>query len=50
MHSLEPLNAVTIAHSGLSPGTDDLTMHFSERACGEMLDLYFEYDKKMLAE
>ena len=50
VHSLEPLNAVTIAHSGLPPGTEDLAMHFSGRACGGMLDLYVGYDERMLAE
>jgi len=50
VHSLEPLNAVTIAHSGLPPGTEDLAAHFSGRACGGMLDLYVGYDERMLAE
>ncbi len=28
MHSLEPLNAVTIKHSGVPPATDELAEHF----------------------
>ncbi len=29
VHSLEPLNAVTIAHSGLPPATEELAEQFS---------------------
>jgi len=50
VHSLEPLNRVTITHSGLSPATEELAMHFAGRACGEILDLYVRYDERMLAE
>jgi len=50
VHSLEPLNAVTIAHSGLPPGTEDLAAHFAGRACGGMFDLYVGYDERLLAE
>ena len=50
VHSLEPLNAVTIAHSGLPPATDALATHFSGRACGGMFDLYVGYDERLLAE
>jgi hypothetical protein len=50
VHSLEPLNAVTIAHSGLPPGTEDLAAHFAGRSCGGMLDLYVRYDERLLAE
>lgn len=50
VHSLEPLNAVTIAHSGIPPGADDLAEHFSGRACGGILDLYVGYDERLLAE
>ncbi|KDR65752.1 hypothetical protein GALMADRAFT_20266, partial [Galerina marginata CBS 339.88] len=32
-NSLEPLNAVTIAHSGVPPATEDLATHFAGRAC-----------------
>jgi len=50
VHSLEPLNRVTIAHSGLPPATEELAMHFAGRACGGILDLYVEYDERVLAE
>jgi hypothetical protein len=50
VHSLEPLNAVTIAHSGLPPATDALATHFSGRACGGMFDLYVGYDERLLAK
>ena len=50
VHSLEPLNAVTIAHSGLPPATEELASKFAGRACGGMFDLYVEYDKQLLAE
>lgn len=50
VHSLEPLNRVTIAHSGLPPATEDLAMHFSGRACSGILDLYVGYDERQLAE
>ena len=50
VHSLEPLNAVTIAHSGLPPGTEELASSFAGRACGGMLDLYVGYDERLLAE
>jgi len=45
MHSLEPLNRVTIAHSRLPPATEELAMHFAGRACGGILDLYVGYDE-----
>jgi len=50
VHSLEPLNRVTIAHSGLPPATVELAMHFSGRACSGILHLYVGYDKRVLAE
>ena len=50
VHSLEPLNAVTIAHSGVPPATEDLAAHFAGRACGGMFDLYVGYDERLLAE
>ena len=49
VHSLEPLNAVTIAHSGLPPATEELASKFAGRACGGMLDLYVGYDERLLA-
>ena len=50
VHSLEPLNAVTIAHSGIPPATDELASHFAGRACGGMFDLFVGYDERLLAE
>jgi hypothetical protein len=50
VHSLEPLNKVTIAHSGLPPATEELAMHFAGRACSGILDLYVGYDERLLAE
>ncbi len=50
VHSLEPLNAVTIAHSGIPPATEELANHFAGRACGAVLDLYSGYDHRDLAE
>ncbi|RPD59381.1 hypothetical protein L227DRAFT_477373, partial [Lentinus tigrinus ALCF2SS1-6] len=45
VHSLEPLNAVTIAHSGVPPFTEQLAESFAARACGAALDLYVGYDE-----
>lgn len=50
VHSLEPLNAVTIQHSGVPPYTDQLAEHFAGRACGGILDLYVGYDERALDE
>jgi len=50
VHSLEPLNRVTIVHSGLPPATKELAMHFAGKACRGILDLYVGYDKQVLAE
>lgn len=50
VHSLEPLNAVTIQHSGVPPIPDHLTETFAGRACGGILDLYVGYDNRPLAE
>jgi hypothetical protein len=50
VHSLEPLNAVTIAHSGLPPATEELASQFAGRACGGMFDLYVGYDERLLAQ
>jgi hypothetical protein len=50
VQSLEPLNAVTIAHSGVPPFTEQLVEQFAGRACGAMLDLYVGYDERALAE
>ena len=50
VHSLEPLNEVTIAHSGLPPATETLAAQFAGRACGGLLDLYVGYDERTLSE
>ena len=50
VHSLEPLNQVTIKLAGVTPFTDQIREHFVGRACGGMLDLYVGYDKRGLAE
>lgn len=49
VHSLEPLNAVTIAHSGVPPNTEELASKFSGRSCGGCLDLYVGYDERLLS-
>lgn len=48
VHSLEPLNQVTIAHSGLPPATEELADEFARRACGGMFDLYMGYNERLL--
>jgi len=50
VHSLEPLNAITIAHSGVPPATEELASNYAGRACGGMLDLYVGYDERLLDE
>ena len=49
VQSLEPLNQVTIAHSGVPPFTEQLAEQFAGRACNSMLDLYIGYDEQALA-
>ncbi|KAI0037612.1 hypothetical protein FA95DRAFT_1506766, partial [Auriscalpium vulgare] len=44
VHSLEPLNTVTVAHSGVPPIQEHLAEQFGGRACGGILDLYVGYD------
>jgi hypothetical protein len=50
VHSLEPLNAVTIVQSGLPSATVDLAANFAGHACRGMFDLYVGYDEHLLAE
>ena len=50
VHSLEPLNAVTIKHAGVTPIPDHLAEQFAGRSCGTMLDLYVGYDERLIAE
>ena len=50
VHSLEPLNKVTIQHSGVTPIPEHLAEQFACRPCGAMLDLYVGYDERELHE
>ena len=50
VHSLEPLNKVTIKHAGVTPFTDQIGEHFAGCACGGMLDLYVGYDERSLSD
>ena len=50
VQSLEPLNAVTIQHSGVPPFTEQLIEHFSARACCSLMDLFVGYDERALAK
>lgn len=50
VHSLEPLNKVTIQHSGVTPIPEHLAEQFACRPCGAMLDLYVGYDERVLNE
>ena len=50
VHSLEPLNTITIQHLGVTPFTEQITKQFASHACGGLLDLYVGYDKHMLVE
>ncbi|KIY61215.1 hypothetical protein CYLTODRAFT_315472, partial [Cylindrobasidium torrendii FP15055 ss-10] len=45
VHSLEPLNQVTIAHSGVPPATEEVAERFAGRACLAMLDMFVGYDQ-----
>ena len=49
IQSLEPLNKVTITHSGVPPFTDQLAEQFAGPTCNSMMDLYVGYDERMLA-
>ncbi len=50
VHSLEPLNCITIKHARVTPFMDQIGKHFAGCACGSMLDLYVSYDKHRLTE
>ncbi len=49
VHSLEPLNQVTIRHSGVPPLPDHLAEQFGGRACGATFDLYVGYDHRLIS-
>ena len=46
IHSLKPLNVVTIQHSGITPFTEHIAEQFAGRTCGGILDLYVGYNKR----
>jgi hypothetical protein len=50
VHSLEPLNCVTIQHSGVPPILEHLAEQFGGHTYGRVLDLYVGYDKRLIAE
>lgn len=49
VHSL-PLNAVTIAYSGVPPFAEQLAESFADRACSGALDVYVGHDERKIAE
>jgi hypothetical protein len=44
VHDLQPLNAVTIRNSGVTPIADQVIKAMAGRACYSMLDLFVGYD------
>ena len=50
VHSLEPLNKITIKHSGIPPIPDHMAEQFAGCVCGASLDLYVGYDEHLIAE
>jgi hypothetical protein len=50
VEALKELNAVTIAHSGVPPFTEQLAEQFAGRACAGMMDLFIGYDERAIAE
>ena len=50
VHSLEPLNKVTIQHSGVLLATADIARNFAGRACIGTLDMYVGYDERLIDE
>ena len=50
VHSLEPLNRITIQHSGVVPIPEHLAEQFGGRACHGMLDLFVAFDERKVAE
>jgi hypothetical protein len=50
VHSLEPLNKVTIKHSGVPPIPEHLTEQFAGWSCGGVLDLYVGYNERLIKE
>ena len=50
VHSLEPLNDITIQHSSITPFTEQIAEQFAGCACGGMLNLYVGYDEHALTK
>ena len=50
VHSLEPLNAVTIRNSAMPPYTDLVAEDFAGKAIYTTLDLYVSFDQRQLHE
>ena len=46
VHSLEPLNQITIQQSGVPPVPEHIAETFAGRACGSTFDLYVGYDER----
>ncbi|ESK82081.1 gag-pol polyprotein [Moniliophthora roreri MCA 2997] len=50
VHSLEPLNRVTIQYSGVPSATAEVANHFAGRACLGLLDIWVGYDERLIDE
>jgi hypothetical protein len=50
VHSLEPLNRVTIQQSGVPPATEELASEFAGRSCVGTIDLFVGYDERLIDE
>ena len=50
VHSLEPLNAVTVRNAAMPPYTDIIAEDFSGRSIYTTLDLYVSFDQQQLHE
>ena len=50
VHSLEPLNAVTVRNAAMPPYTDVVTEDFARRSIYTTLDLYVSFDQRQLHE
>jgi hypothetical protein len=50
VHSLEPLNKVTIQHSGVPPATKELAAEFAGQSYVGTIDLFVGYDEQEIDE
>lgn len=50
VHSLEPLNKVTIQYSGIPPASAEVAEGFAGRACVGLLDIFVGYDERLIHE